>query len=323
MHSLTNLFKTFFLLIITFLLYCSQSNENKENFQISNMYQNDNSYNIIQETYNKELVNFPILAKDTFIDGKFGKTHVLEWGNHDNDTLILIHGLSGNSMQWGKEFISSISKSFYIISLETIGDNVGKSIPNYWPIERDSLKIWLNETIEMLNLKQVNLVGLAMGGWLIQDYAINYPQNVKSLSVIGAAGSGDPKYINLIKILYNVRKKNIEGYKKAYSYLRAKDAKINDNEIQYFKTVFENCKPINHIPRKFKVEELKKINAPITIFLGLDDCYFNTKKAQKWRSKHSPQNKIVILGNAGHLMHLDKPYDIINNIKDFVNNCNN
>lgn len=318
MGNFTNSFKAIIISTLSLHLFCSQADKNTEEFHIDQMYQNKNSYKIIQETYDKELAKWPTPIKNTFISGRFGKTHLLEWGENKSDTIILIHGLSGNSMQWGADFVSEMSKSFHIISLETIGDNVGKSIPKYWPIERDSLKIWLHETLGKLNIQQANFVGLAMGGWLIQDFAMRYPEKVKSLTVIGAAGSCSPKFTNLIKILYNARKKNQKGFEKAYSYLRAKNVPVNKHDVQYFKTVFENCKPINHFPRKFKIQEIKMISTPTLIILGSDDCYFNSVKAMKWRLKHTPQNQIEVVNNAGHLMHLDKPLEISIFIKDFL-----
>lgn len=304
------------LLITTFA--CNKFEDKQIDFNIEQMYLTSESYQIMLNHYNNDFSTWPSPIRTSFITSKFGKTHVVEWGDPLNDTLLLIHGLSGNSMQWGKKTINQLSKEFYIISLETIGDNVGKSIPNYWPIEQDSLKLWLHETVDSLNIKKANIIGLAFGGWIAHDFAMHYPNRINKLAILGSAGFGKPNFISLIKILFNLKKGNEKGIKKAYSYLRAPDSELEQCSLDYLKIAFKNCKPINYMPRRFKPEELKKNTVSTLIIMPENDCYFNPNKSADWARKYLPQSQIHILKDAGHLLNMDKPIEVSNLIKSFV-----
>lgn len=307
--------KAIFTLVLISTFACNKVKKEHTEFKIEQMYLSSESSKIMTNHYNKDFSTWPSPARTSFIKSKFGKTHVIEWGDTLSDTLILIHGLSGNTMQWGKKMINELSKDFYIISLETIGDNVGKSIPNHWPIKQDSLKLWLHETIDSLHIKKANIAGLAFGGWIAHDFAMHYPNRINKLTLIGSAGFGKPNFISLIKILLNLKKNNDKGIAKAYSYLRTPGAKLEQCSLDYLKIAFENCKPISYMPRRFKPEALKKNTVSTLIIMGEDDCYFNPNKSANWARKHLPQSKIHILKDAGHLINMDKPVEVSSLIK--------
>lgn len=310
---------TRFALLINLLLIISCSSPStKSTCHTDPQYIKSNSKDTLIMKYKRELLKFPSPFIDTFVETSLGSTHMLQWGNPENDTLILLHGLMGNSTQWGPELIKYLQNEYFLLSLETIDDNVGMNTIKEWPLTQDSLKIWLHEVLKKLNISKPTIAGLAFGGWIGIDYSINYPNNIKKLIVLGASGISIPNYIIFFKILFNVKKNSLDGFLKSYSYLRAKNAEINSSDINYFQTVFTHCKPMNHSPKKFTQKDIKKINSRTLFIQGKEDCYFSPVKTTKRLGKFGNNIEVIIINDAGHLLNLDQPLECYNNINKFI-----
>jgi len=108
----------------------------------------------------------------------------LEKGNPSNDLLILIHGnTSSNLFYLGTMDI--LSKDFHVISPDLRGYGFSEKLP----IDAtQGLRGWsedLRALIESLNLtKKPHLLGWSMGGGIVLQYAIDYPMEVSSITLI-------------------------------------------------------------------------------------------------------------------------------------------
>jgi len=265
------------------------------------------SRQVMMNTYNAAFKNWPTPDTSFFVNGRFGKTYVIQWGNPENDTLVLLHGLAGNVTLWGKEIIEQLSKQFFIIAIETMGDNVGRSIPTQWPMERNTLRVWLDELLDTLKLSSVNLVGHSSGGWLAMDYAIHYQQHVKSLSAIGAAGLCKPKIGFMLKMMYLTLRNTKKVCKRHIRFSILPVLILNRLISNISFNLYQHCKQSTLYPRRFTSEELGRIKVPVLIVIGIDEHFFDVKKAEYRGNKHILLSQVHMVENAGHLAHIDRP----------------
>jgi pimeloyl-ACP methyl ester carboxylesterase len=307
---------------ITMILIAGcQINKKTDNtpFSMEQMYRHPASYQIMTDMYNRQFSTWPSPGKSYFVSGSFGRTHVLEWNKENADTLILLHGAMGNVMLWGEDCIRQLNRNFHLIAIETIGDNVGLSEPKYWPIERDSLKVWFLELLDSMKIDKVNLSGFSFGEWMALDFASSHPERVNKLMLIGASGFATPKKSFMVKMLFLTLRNSDKSLRKAYSLLHNPGYQPKEDNFVYFKTVFHNCRQATQYPRRFQPEELAKIVVPTVVIIGKDECFFNVKEAEKWIQQHVSHSNVIVLEGAGHFIQIERPDTVCSIIENFYN----
>lgn len=101
--------------------------------------------------------------------------------------VVLIHGLGGRSEDWVNMAPTLVSAGYRVYTPDLLGfgqseqpANASYSIP-----EQASLVVGF---LDVLQLKQVDLVGWSMGGWIVQKVAIDHPERIRRLVLIDSAG---------------------------------------------------------------------------------------------------------------------------------------
>lgn len=123
----------------------------------------------------------------------------LEKGDPSKNVIILVHGNTSSNLFYLRT-IEDLYKDFYVVAPDLRGYGYSEMLP----IDAtQGLKVWsedLRAFIKALKLdKKPHLVGWSMGGGVIMQYAIDYPEDVASLSLInplspfGYSGSKDEK----------------------------------------------------------------------------------------------------------------------------------
>lgn len=123
----------------------------------------------------------------------------LEKGDSNKELLILVHGnTSSNLFYLGT--IENLSSDFHVIAPDLRGYGFSEKLP----IDAtQGLRIWsedLKSFFEALNITQkIHLLGWSMGGGVIMQYTIDYPEDVASLTLVnplspfGYSGTKDEK----------------------------------------------------------------------------------------------------------------------------------
>ncbi len=100
--------------------------------------------------------------------------------------VVLVHGLSTPMCIWDKN-VDELSKFFSLIRYDLYGRGYS-SRPNV-RYDTDLFVAQLYELIQVLSLPlPVNLVGLSMGGAIVADFTVRYPEMVNKLAFIAPAG---------------------------------------------------------------------------------------------------------------------------------------
>ena len=105
--------------------------------------------------------------------------------------LLFLHGAGGG--QW-LPFMDTLAQGFDVIVPEHPG--FGESETPAWLDNVSDLAYFYLDFIGALQLEQVHLVGLSMGGWIAAELAVRDQRSLKSLTLVAAAGihvAGAPK----------------------------------------------------------------------------------------------------------------------------------
>jgi len=106
------------------------------------------------------------------------------------DTLVFIHGHGSSSRDW--EFQSAFfSEYFQTLCYDVRGH--GKSEKPKGPYSVAGFAIDLAELLGALEIKKAHIVGLSMGGWIAFQFAVDYPEMTKSLTIVNSWADMRPK----------------------------------------------------------------------------------------------------------------------------------
>jgi pimeloyl-ACP methyl ester carboxylesterase len=123
-------------------------------------------------------------AKTVTVDGY--QWHYLDSGDEAKEVLVLVHGFGANKDNWltyGRLF----NKRYRVIvpDLPGFGDNLKDTSLSYnVKLQADRLQAFLLQ----LGLGRVHLTGNSMGGFIATQFALSYPEQLRSVILMNAAG---------------------------------------------------------------------------------------------------------------------------------------
>jgi len=124
------------------------------------------------------------VAQDKFIDANGMRFHYLEWGDSNNPPALLLHGFAQTCHSW--DFVAlSLCDRFRVIALDQRGhgDSDWASDGDYAP---ETQQNDIHGIVKALDLKNMLLMGLSMGGRNSFTYAANHPERIKALVIVDA-----------------------------------------------------------------------------------------------------------------------------------------
>ncbi len=242
------------------------------------------------------------------------------------EPLVLISGL-GSKMSWDFQ-IPFFKEKMMVISLHNRG--VGKSSrPNY-PYTMDMFVEDIKNLLEHLNIKQkIHLCGISMGGMIVQNYALKYPNSVKSLMLCATSAiyspnalieaqelmqnfSPEQKFKTRVAALFSRPFKKILRQDKALYKSLEKEFMEDPTTLQDY--VNQGAAITGHDT----TNDLDKIKHPTLIILGDDDRIIPTLEHSKLLHEKIPNSKLEIITNTGHGFNTEKAEEVNNIMWNFI-----
>ncbi len=95
------------------------------------------------------------------------------------ETVVLVNGLADDLESWGYQTPALLDAGFRVLTFDNRG--VGESDKPAGPY---STKLFAQDTkalVDSLGLSDFHLLGVSMGGMIVQEYALAYPGDIRSL----------------------------------------------------------------------------------------------------------------------------------------------
>lgn len=254
----------------------------------------------IQKMYRDHLDKLPIDFSEHQVQTSFGETFVLCSGSPSAPPLVMFHGSGGNSVAWWPE-LCDLSQKFRVYSIDMIGEP-GFSAPVRLPLGTDSHAKWLDEVFAALSLKQFNLVGISLGGWLAIDYASRRPGAVSNLVLMCPGGVGKQK-ISFLAATLPLLLLGDWGRKRSMQLVTGPRSQLAIPEIDLFDYTFQTFKHfkprMDPLPR-FEDQTLRELRMPTLLILGGKDVIFDSRETKARIGSNVPHAQINFLPEARH-----------------------
>jgi pimeloyl-ACP methyl ester carboxylesterase len=258
--------------------------------------------------------------------------HTLACGNDKKQAIVLLHGYPANAYLW-RNIMPMLSKHFYLLAPDLPGHGTSsKPMDKCYTLE--FFIEFLKDYFEVLNLRNVYLVGHDLGGTVALGYTTTYPDHVSKLVIMDTA-----PYINwspLLKTFLIVARNQVFAgwlllpfvfrivlkYLAVYSpkSISKKTAEIyrkpwvmDQNSRKAFSKVIE-ADPAEITPDR---NQYKNIKASTLILWSENDPLFSLRIAGQLK-KDIPKAKLISLPNCSHFLQEDNPVLIAQHLIKFL-----
>lgn len=132
-------------------------------------------------------------AASSYVDANGINTHYYEAGA--GEALILLHGGGAGADSFGnwRGCLAEYARHFHVFAVDMVGFGfTDKPDPQDYPYSQSARNEHIIAVIEALGLSSVNLIGNSMGGSTSMGVAIERPDLVNKLVLMGSAGVRAP-----------------------------------------------------------------------------------------------------------------------------------
>jgi len=245
----------------------------------------------------------------------------VEKGNKDATAAIFLHGYS-DSWHSFEIVLNMFPPEMHLIALSLRGHgNSSKPNEGYHPKDfAGDLSLFINEK----KLRASIIVGHSLGGYIAQQFAINYPELTKALVLIDtdAYFADNPGFTDFTD--------GILKFEKPVDYSFARDFQLSTlakpiDSLQLALFIAESMKLPLHVWKGVAAglvaenftKHLQTIDAPVLIFWGTADmiCF---KADQENFARNLKNEKLLIYDGTGHALHWEEPERFVADLLSFV-----
>ncbi len=257
--------------------------------------------------YDNNAKKWPVASETMMVNTSYGQTFVRISGPDNAQPLVLLHGMSGNSMQWAPN-IEGLSAGYKIYAVDNIYDN-GRSVYTRPITSPDDFANWLDDLLSALKLgDNINLMGVSYGGWITSQYALCYPDRLNKIVLVAPAATILPLKLEflmrailcIIPHRYFIRKFMCWIMEDSANKDEASRKMIEEEVENGFVAMrcFKAKRMVN--PTVLDDKELQSIKVPSLFLVGENEKIYSAQNAVERLKAVASHIKIEVIPNAGH-----------------------
>ena len=279
-----------------------------------------------------------------FIELKDGSLiHVRDEGNKNGNTLVLIHGSNGSLFNF-ESMNKFLINDFRVVSLDLPAHGLTGPV-NSNNYSFDGFITVINEVLEIKKINQFFLAGHSMGGRVVWNYTIDYPEKVSGLIIIGSLFLANEKEYrefqsdNKPPIVFKLFE--IPFFRMLLGYITPRimvsqvakqmvydQTIMTDELIDQFHDIIllEGSREamgyvIVNTDKNIVADPklLREINVPTTILHGEEDNVIDVRY-NKHFLENIPDINLISYSKVGHMPPMEIPEVLANDIKKFILN---
>jgi pimeloyl-ACP methyl ester carboxylesterase len=248
------------------------------------------------------------------------RVRVVESGPDDGPPVVLLTGWGGCVYAYRKNIPALAAAGLRVIAVDMKGQGLSDkpSAPSEYTLP--SMTAHVLEVLDALGLKRVHLVGQSMAGKIAAQVALDAPDRVDRLALIGAVGVGRVTGLSFVKYLpmrsfdlldtVTSRWTFRAVLERAYGSLAkptARDAEeyyAPTSDPNFVRALFLLLKEFDW--RLLNPEELARFSMPVLIIAGTEERIVTSDRAERVAAR-MPNAKVVLVQGAGHVVNEEAP----------------
>ena len=241
-------------------------------------------------------------------------------------TILFISGLSGAHQEWAPT-VALLKQQYECITFDNRG--IGQSSKpesgySMSDLTRDTLNL-----LDNLSIARTHILGISMGGLVAQNIAIQEPDRVAGLILVGSFTAPSPRLMHVLN-----SRKLLQRKMERYEYIWALAAwMLGPNSLgkpgfaeAFAQKAADNPHPqalhaydqlVDGIGRFDSRAQLKQIHKPTLVLVGEQDILTTPDQAREL-SEGIPGAGLELLPGVGHFCHIEDPKGFSSRIDGFL-----
>jgi pimeloyl-ACP methyl ester carboxylesterase len=267
-----------------------------------------------------------------FIDVDGLRVHYQEAGDKSAPALVLIHGFASSTLVWSKVFLRLAEESFRVIAVDMLGYGYSSKPRNGEYTISGQAKL-LTRLLDHLGISRALFVGSSYGGAVAATCALDYPERVEKLVLVGTVNNNRPLAYKLMRVFGSpvfgdVVSPLLIGSRRL---LRRRMKRVYDRHAW---VLDERRVDARHLPlraagthraiirtvRRWDAERISQcahlISQPTLLLWGENDREIPLADGERLHAAIEG-SRLVVFSNCGHLPHEEYPEAFVNLVVDF------
>ena len=270
------------------------------------------------------------IGKESGVNG--ARIHYQEAGNEKARPIILIHGFISSNVIWSHVLMPLAQAGFRAIApdLPGYGYSDKPADAEYTIAEQARAVIGL---MDRLQIEKAGMVGTSYGGAVAATIALDYPERVEKLVLVGAVSNDDAKRKFLLRVSclplvgdiatplflgsrWILRKRMTDMY-------RRMGRPINEKMVASRHHLLETAnahRAMIRTARRWSANRIEReaslIRQPTLLVWGDQDTHIPIENAIKLRNA-IPNASLIVFRNCGHLPPAECPEKFVEVVADF------
>jgi pimeloyl-ACP methyl ester carboxylesterase len=267
-----------------------------------------------------------------FIDIDGIRVHYQEAGDRNAAAVVLIHGFASSTLVWSKVFLALANAGYRVIAPDMLGHGYSAK-PRNGEYTIDGQAKLVMGLLDALNIPRAIIVGSSYGGAVAATCALDYPDRVEKLILVGAVNNNRPLAFMLMRlfgspVFGDVVSPLLIGSRRL---LRRRMKQVYD---QHAWVLDERRVDARHLPlraagthraiirtvRSWDAERISRdahlISQPTLLLWGENDREIPLADGERLHSE-IPGSRLIVYCNCGHLPHEEYPEEFVDVVTGF------
>lgn len=267
-----------------------------------------------------------------FIDVDGVRVHYQEAGDVRAPAMVLIHGFASSTLVWSRVFLKLAAAGFRVIALDMLGYGYSAK-PRNGEYTIDSQAKLLTRLLDALGIPRAIVVGSSYGGAVAATCALDYPDRVEQLVLVGTVNNNRPLAFMLMRlfgspVFGDVVSPLLIGSRRL---LRQRMKRVYDRHSW---VLDERRVDARHLPlraasthraiirtvRGWDAERISRdahlITQPTLLIWGETDREIPVADGERLHAE-IPGSRLIVFSNCGHLPHEEYPEAFVDVVTDF------
>jgi pimeloyl-ACP methyl ester carboxylesterase len=277
------------------------------------------------------------------------RIHFRDWGNADAPPLIIVHGLRDHSHSFD-DLAQALSDRFHVLALDLRGHGDSETTP-YYAFGHFLLDV--HNMVRALRLHRPVLIGHSMGGEVVVQYGGCFPEVPAGLVIIEGLGPPPSKMEEEVRWTINgfartdrafTGPPGLKDLEAAYRRLRERNPRLAEAKARELALLGTRAREDGMLEWKFDAmlttmslagpfnleyaeAVWRRVTAPTLIVHGAESGEFWRSRpgaayleaddlAQRLACFHNAQ--FIEIPGAGHMVHFDRPRELVTAIRRFL-----
>ena len=253
----------------------------------------------------------------------------IHWNEQgQGEPIIMIMGLGCDASLWYR-LSERLAKHFRVITLDNRGS--GNTTVDFYVLH--SVPAMAGDVVAVLNEAgedSAHLVGFSMGGMIAQELTIEYPERVRSLTLLGTncgrafAALAETPVLNLLMTKGSMSPEEALRAMEPYTYAAetppSRIQKDRTKRLAAYPTQRDYRAQVNGLMAWTSYRRLDRIRVATLILHGEQDRLIPVENARILAQK-IPHAEVLLLPESSHWLMTDQPDEVYHAVRRFLKKC--